>query len=67
MGNNISSERKKLGIKQYELAGAIGTSTSSLARWERGEVAPPATALKNMHELFGCTVDYLLGLTEERV
>lgn len=67
MKNNIASERKRLGLKQYELAEAVGVSLNSVARWERGEFAPQASALKKMHELFGCTVDYLLELTEERI
>ncbi|MVM53796.1 helix-turn-helix domain-containing protein [Gordonibacter sp. ResAG-26] len=67
LGNNIASERAKLGLTQKEVAEKIGVSEKSVARWERGEIAPQATALKSLHGLFGCTVDYLLGLTEERI
>lgn len=67
MANNIASERKRMGLKQKELASRIGASTSSVARWERNEVSPPGTALKKMHGLFGCSIDYLLGLTDERI
>lgn len=67
MKNNIASERTRLGLKQCELAEAIGVSVNSVARWEHEEFSPQATALKQMHELFGCTVDYLLGLTDERI
>lgn len=66
MKNNIASERMKVGLKQADLARELDVSLKSLARWERGEFPPQARVLIRMHELFGCTVDYLLGLTEER-
>lgn len=63
---NIASERKRLGITQEELADRVDVSKSTVARWEQGVLPPFADALIAMHELFGCSIDYLLGLTDER-
>jgi len=64
---NIKSERIKLGLEQKELAEELKTSPSSISRWERGVTRPDADQLVAMSELFGCTIDYILGKTEERL
>lgn len=66
MLSNIASERRRLGISQKELAERIGVSESTIGRWERGSLTPYGSELTSMHILFGCSTDYLLGLTEER-
>lgn len=66
MKNNIASERKRMSLTQCELAEQLRVSEQSVGRWERGEFDPPGDRLLVMREVFGCTVDYLLGLTDER-
>ena len=68
MGTNIASERVKAGWEQKELAAKLNTSVSTVSRWERGiGKRPDGDQLVAMHELFGCSIDYLLGITEDRV
>lgn len=67
MLTNIASERKRMGITQQQLADSIHVSRSTVARWEQGIVLPYGSELVKMHQLFKCSTDYLLGLTEERV
>lgn len=59
--NAIKKYREAAGLKQAEMAEAIGISTMTLSRYESSTREPRATELLKMSELFGCTVDELLG------
>lgn len=63
----IKSERIRLGLTAEEAARSIGVSKNTLASWEQNKRSPDGTYLARMAEIFGCTVDYLLGLTDERI
>ena len=64
---NIASERVKAGLEQKELASKLNTSAATVSRWERGITKPNSDQLVAMRELFGCSVDYLLGVSDDRV
>lgn len=64
--NTLASERTRLGIDQSDVAEKLGVSKTTISRWERGESIPTGEYLVKLHELFGCSIDYLLGLTDER-
>jgi transcriptional regulator with XRE-family HTH domain len=36
--NDLRTQRKALGLSQRKLAEALGVSTNTVARWERGEL-----------------------------
>lgn len=36
----LQQRRKKLGIRQIPLAERLGTTQSTVSRWERGEIPP---------------------------
>ena len=63
---NIKSERVRIGLTQEELADLIGAHVNTIRLWENGERQPSSNGLISLSRLFGCTADYLLGLTEER-
>lgn len=63
----IASERTLIGLSQAELAEKLGVSRLTVIRWETGVIMPPVNSLMAMCDLFGCSVDYLLGRTMERV
>lgn len=65
--NNIASERTKLGLSQEALAEKLGVSRDSVKDWESGETAIRSTVLIRMADLFGCSLDYLMRRTEERI
>lgn len=52
------------GFTQVELAFKVGCNQSMVARWERGECEPTASAILKLSYVFNCTTDYLLGKTE---
>jgi transcriptional regulator with XRE-family HTH domain len=58
--------RQKLNITQEKLAEAMGVSKSTISQWESDTNEPSVEALIKLADLFGVTVDYLLGrYTEE--
>ena len=59
--NAIKKFREAAGLTQLKTAQEIGVSTATLIRYESGTREPRATELLKMSELFGCTVDELLG------
>lgn len=65
-GRNICSERHRLGLTQLELADRIGVSVNAVSAWENGSFEPNSNSLKKLSQLFSCSTDCLLGLTDER-
>lgn len=63
---NMASERVRKGMTQGELAGELGIAVSTLVRYESDSGTIPPEILKKSAEIFGCTTDYLLDLTDER-
>ncbi len=56
--------RLEKGYTQKQLATLIGYDQSMVARWEKGESEPTASAIKNIAVLFDVTSDYLLGIED---
>lgn len=63
---NLASERVRIGLTQEEFAKEIGIAASTLNRYEKNGQMPP-DFIKKAAGYFGCTTDYLLDLTNERV
>lgn len=64
--NSIASERVRIGLSQEDLAAKLNLkSRATVASYERGGEIP-SSKLIAMTELFHCSSDYLLGLTENR-
>ena len=59
--SNIISLRTAAGLTQAELGAKLNYSDKSVSKWERGEAIPDAFVLKQMAEIFGVSVDYLLS------
>lgn len=67
MISNIRGERSRQDLTQEQLAERLGVAESTIRRWEEGLTRPSSEMLVAMTGIFGCTADYLLGLTEERL
>jgi len=67
MQNRIGSERVRIRMTQKELAKQLGVSTQAVSQWETGKSDCPAKRLVALSRIFGCTTDWLLGLTDERL
>ena len=53
--------RKRAGVKQEELARAVGLSSITVSRYETGERDPKSADLINIAHALGCTVNELIG------
>ncbi|MDR1015669.1 MAG: helix-turn-helix domain-containing protein [Coriobacteriales bacterium] len=62
----IASERALLGIDQGGLAKLIGVSRATVSGWELGTSEPGGESIRRMTRVFGCSADYLLGLSADR-
>jgi len=60
MGERIQQLRKTSGLTQADLAKKISISHTQMARYEIKNIYPPADVLKNLAELFGTTIDFLV-------
>lgn len=66
LGTRLRQLRTRRGRSQGQIAEYAKVPQSTLSDFERGDVAPKTVgALINLAEYFGCSVDYLLGLTDD--
>lgn len=64
--NNIASERVRMDMTQEDLAQKIGKSKRTISKWETGKQKPRIDDVAKMCSVFGCSSDYLIGLSDER-
>lgn len=60
IANNITTLRKVKNLTQLEFANELNYSDKAVSKWERAESIPDVIVLKQIADLFGVTVDYLL-------
>ena len=60
IASNIADLRKGHGLTQQELASRLNYTDKAISKWERGESIPDVIVLKQIADMFGVTVDYLL-------
>lgn len=63
--DNLFSLMSKLGINQSQLSAETGISTGNLSDWKKGRSMPTSAKLTILADYFNCSVDYLLGRTDE--
>lgn len=63
--NRVCSERNLKGWTQADLAREVGVNESTVVRWEAGGNIPQDKMVK-LRSIFGCDLDWLIGLTNER-
>lgn len=61
----IRRNRKRLNMRQADLAVSLGVGIASIKRWELGCCEPSIKTLTNMSRLFGITETELLHSREE--
>ncbi len=60
VAKNIADLRKANGYTQISLAEKLNYSDKAISKWERGESIPDVVVLKELADLFGVTLDYLV-------
>ena len=67
IANRIKALRKSHNLTQEELAEKLGLKNkSSIANYESGKMAPCDEVKIKLCNLFNCSVDYLMGLSEAK-
>jgi len=61
LGQRIAQARQQAGLSQNELAAKLDISRSLIAQWERSAVALKTEQLLALADIFGITIDSLLG------
>ena len=61
IGSNIAMHRKRIGLTQAGLAGKLNYSDKAISKWERAEGLPDVIVVKSLADLFGVSVDFMLG------
>ena len=61
----VKKLRKQKDLTQEQLAEYMGVSPQAISRWETGATCPDISALPQLAELFGITIDELLGVDEK--
>ena len=61
LSGNIRYFRKLSGMTQNDLAAALFVTAQNISKWELGQSAPDISNLCRLVEVFGITVDRLLG------
>ncbi|MCQ2477701.1 MAG: helix-turn-helix domain-containing protein [Clostridia bacterium] len=61
IAKNLVFYRKQSGLTQLDLAEKLNYSDKAVSKWERGESLPDVYILTQIAELFGVTVDCMLG------
>ncbi|MBQ7912400.1 MAG: helix-turn-helix domain-containing protein [Clostridia bacterium] len=63
--NNLKDLRLEKGVKQKEVAKHCDISPQCISQLELGTRNPTGTTLLALADYFNCSVDYLLGRTED--
>ena len=61
LGKRIIAHRKRLGMTQDRLAEQLGVTAQAVSKWENDQSCPDITMLPKLAEIFGISIDALLG------
>lgn len=67
LGKRIAAHRKELGLTQDRLAELLGITPQAVSKWENNQSCPDIAILPRLAEIFGITVDELLGMKPSAV
>ena len=62
LGKRIMHHRKRMGLTQDQLAEKLGVTAQAVSKWENDQSCPDITMLPKLADIFGISVDALLGL-----
>lgn len=71
IGERIRQARERAGLSQAEVAAGLGlhekSGVSTVSRWESGERNFPVEQTAPLAALLGCSVNFVLGISEDEV
>lgn len=63
--DRLKELRSEAGVSMEQLAQALGVSNAAICKWENGIAEPKVTYLIRLADYFECTVDYIVGKTDD--
>ena len=57
--------RTEKELTQKALASQLGLTPNCICEWEKGRAEPNLDVLKKLSQLFDCSIDYLVGNTDD--
>ena len=67
LGKRIIANRKRLGMTQDKLAEQLGITAQAVSKWENDQSCPDIAMLPKLAEIFGISIDELLGITAQEI
>ena len=64
--NRIKLLREEFKMSQKELALKAGVTEGSISLYEKGDRKPSYEVLIKLSEIFGCSIDYIIGISNDR-
>lgn len=64
---NMKVERMRHELTIREVADTIGVHPNAVSRWESGDTEPTASNIIALCEIYDCTPEYLLDMTDDRM
>lgn len=65
MGKRLRSLRESVALSQAKLAQEIGTTQSSINRYENGQSTPPVELLRKYADYFDVSMDYIFSRCDD--
>ena len=66
LGQRIKLRRKQLGLTQKELGYKVNLTEFNVSKYEREATKPDVETLYRIAEALDCSIDYLLGKTDNK-
>lgn len=67
IATNLTDLRKANKLTQLELAEKLNYSDKAISKWERGESFPDILVLKQLADMYGVNIDYIISEHTEEV
>lgn len=64
-GKRLKALREGVGISQAKLAEALGSTQSSINRYENGQATPPVALFRRYADFFDVSLDYIFARTDK--
>ena len=64
--NRLKECREKSGLSQKTVAASLKVAAPSVSNWESGKTNPTHENLEKLADLYGVSIDYLLGRDETK-
>ena len=60
LAENLTRLRQAAGFTQSDIAGKLNYTDKSISKWEHGDSVPPIDVLKELADIYGVSLDFLV-------